>query len=115
FKAISLNRRYRYNLIWAMMANHAGFAALFFKMLYPKVPYLLELQDGNSLEQVKKRQPITRIIWPLYRAIYRHADAIKVISSFIKNLARETGYRGKIEVIPNGVDVAKFSAPVPDE
>jgi glycosyltransferase involved in cell wall biosynthesis len=114
-KAISLNRRYHYDLIWAMMANHAGFGALFFKLTHPKVPYLLELQDGNSLEQVKKRQPILRVLWPLYRLVYVRANAIKAISNFIESLTRDIGYRGDVKVIPNGVDIAKFSAAVPEE
>ncbi len=113
-KAVSLHRRYNYSLVWAMMANHAGFGALFFKLMHPKVSYLLELQDGNSLEQVKKRQPILRFLWPLYSLIYTKANAIKAISKFIERLARDAGYHGRIEVIPNGVDTAKFSAPVPE-
>lgn len=114
FKAVSLNRRYHYSLVWAMMANHAGFGALFFKLTYRKVPYLLELQDGNSLEQVKARQPILRFLWPLYSLIYTKANAIKAISKFIEQLARDAGYHGRIEVIPNGVDIAKFSTPIPE-
>ena len=115
FKARSLHQEKAYDAIWAMMANQAGFGALFFKYTHPRVPYFLELQDGNSLRQVRARRPITILFWPLYRAIYRHADIIKTISNFIKDLAREVGYRGPIVVIPNGVDIAKFSAPVADE
>jgi glycosyltransferase involved in cell wall biosynthesis len=114
-KALSLHRQDHYELIWAMLANQAGFAALFFKWMHPRIPYLLELQDGNSLEQVRTRDPIVRVLWPLYRRIYLRADRIKVISRFIENLAREVGYRKDIEVIPNGVDVARFSAETPHE
>jgi len=115
FKARSLYRKNAYDMIWAMMANQAGFGALFFKYAHPDIPYFLELQDGNTLERVRARRPITILIWPLYRAIYRHADAIKAISNFIKDLAREVGFRGRIEVIPNGVDIAKFSVPLSED
>ncbi|OGG63093.1 hypothetical protein A3C21_02790 [Candidatus Kaiserbacteria bacterium RIFCSPHIGHO2_02_FULL_59_21] len=121
FKALSLHRRTKYDLIWAMMANQAGFGALFFsaslklRRTGKRVPYFLELQDGTPLARVRSRRPITTLLWPLYRAIYRKADVIKAISSFIKDLAREAGYAGRIEVIPNGVDVTQFSAPVPDD
>ncbi|MDP3646374.1 MAG: glycosyltransferase family 4 protein [bacterium] len=114
FKALSLSHRHRYDLIWTMMANQAGFGALFFKLTHPRIPYLLELQDGNSLEQVKKRRPILRLLWPLYRMVYTEANAIKAISNFIERLTRDVGYHGRVEIIPNGVDVAKFSAPVPE-
>lgn len=115
FKARALHREKKFYLIWAMMANQAGFAALFFKYWHPNIPYFLELQDGSSLERVRQRRPITTLVWPLYRAIYRHADVIKAISNFIKNLAREAGFHGRIEVIPNAVDVAKFSSAIPED
>ncbi len=114
-KAHALQREKDFDLIWAMMANQAGFGALFFKYTHPGIPYFLELQDGTPLVRMRERRPITTLIWPLYRAIYRHADAIKAISNFIKRLAREVGFRGRIEVIPNGVDIAKFSAPLSED
>ena len=113
-KAMSLHREKKFNMVWASMANQAGFAALFFKLTHPKISYLLDLQDGTPLSEMKKRRPITVLIWPLYRAIYRYADVVKTISNFIAGIARDAGYQGKIEVIPNGVDVAKFSAAPPE-
>src|SRR3989338_9940123 len=89
FKARTLHRAKAYDVVWAMMANQAGFGALFFKYANPNIPYVLELQDGNSLEEVKKRRPLLRMIWPFYRQIYLKADMIKVISSFIKGLVSE--------------------------
>ena len=111
-KARSLHRKHAYDIAWAMMANQAGFGALLFKYMYPKVPYFLELQDGNSLEQIKARQPFLRLIWAFYKQIYLKADVIKAISHFIGKLAREIGFKGQVEVIPNAVNVSKFSAPV---
>jgi glycosyltransferase involved in cell wall biosynthesis len=115
FKARSLHQEKAYDAIWAMMANQAGFGALLFKYTHPSVPYFLELQDGNSLERVRERRPLVRLLWPLYRRVYLRADAIKVISNFIKDLTREIGYHGPVSVIPNGVDITKFSALVSAE
>lgn len=115
FKALTLHRKQHYDLIWALMANQAGFAALFFKWMHPRIPYVLELQDGNSLEQIRNRQPLLFLVWPLYRRVYLSADRIKVISRFIESLAREVGYTKAIEVIPNGVAVSLFSTPTPTE
>ena len=115
FKALSLHRKRPYDIVWAMMANQAGFGALFFKYAHPNIPYFLELQDGNSLQQIKARQPLLSLVWPIYKRVYLKADVIKAISNFIKDLAREVGFRGKLEVIPNAVDIAKFSAVIPED
>lgn len=114
-KATSLHFKHRYSMTWAMMANYAAFGALLFKYTHPSVPYYLELQDGNSLEQVKTRQPVLRSMWFLYKRLYLKANLIKAISSFIEKLTREIGYTGDVVVIPNAVDTTKFSAPVPEE
>lgn len=114
FKAASLNRKNRYDLIWAMMANYAAFGALLFKYTHSQTPYYLELQDGNSLAQVKSRQPILRAMWFLYKRLYLKADLIKAISRYIEKLTREIGYTGTVVVIPNAVDTTKFSGFVSD-
>src|SRR3989344_2289169 len=43
-KAMRLDSTNVYSMTWAMMANQAGFAALFFKYFHPRTPYYLELQ-----------------------------------------------------------------------
>ena len=121
-KALSIERKKQqgralmgYDVIWAMMANQAGFASLLFKLTHPRVKYFLELQDGRPFAQMKDRQPILRILWPLYKMVYMKASIIKCISSFIATEVRLLKYRGPVRVIPNGVDVSKFSADVSEE
>jgi glycosyltransferase involved in cell wall biosynthesis len=121
FKALSLHRKNRYDLVWALMANQAAFAALFFsasskfRRTSKRAAYFLELQDGRALTDMKARQPILRLIWPLYQSVYLRADRIKAVSHFIEREVRGIGYAKSVEVIPNAVDVAKFSAPIPEE
>ncbi len=115
FKALSLHRQNKYAMTWAMMANYAAFGALLFKYAHPAIPYYLELQDGNSLAQVKTRQPVLKAMWLFYRKLYLKADRIKAISSFIEKLTRELGYEGPVVIIPNAVDTSKFSAPISGE
>lgn len=112
FKALSLDREKKFDLTWAIMANQAGFAALFFKRLRPNVPYILELQDGREFAAMKSRQPILRLLWPLYIQVYLKANCIKAISRFIEKEVRSIGYAGRVEVIPNAVDLARFSASI---
>ena len=115
WKATQLHRKNQYDMTWAMMANYAAFGALLFKYMHPSVPYYLELQDGNSLAQVKSRQPILRTMWFFYKRLYLKADRIKAISTFIEKLTREVGYEGTVVVIPNAVDTERFSAPIEGE
>lgn len=113
-KAVRLDQTYVYDAVWCLMANQAGFAALFFKFLHPRTPHILDLQDGRSLIDMKKRRAILRPLWFLYKRIYLKADAIKAISHFLEREARSIGYKGAVHVIPNGVDFEKFSALVPE-
>ncbi|HWP61419.1 MAG TPA: glycosyltransferase, partial [Candidatus Paceibacterota bacterium] len=115
WKALFLHRGHRFDVVWAMMANQAGFAALFFNWMYPRVPFFLELQDGRPFAEMKQRRPALKLLWPLYRRIYMSADRIKCISYFLAEQVRLIGYDGIVEVIPNGVDVARFSAVVSQE
>ncbi len=115
FTAYVLHRQYRYDMTWSMMANHAGFAGMLFKLFHPSIPHVLELQDGRAFEDMKSRQPILRLIWPLYERMYRAADGIKVISNFLNSEVQKLGVHVPVTIIPNGVDVSKFSAPVADE
>jgi glycosyltransferase involved in cell wall biosynthesis len=115
FKALSLHRANHYDFTWALLANQAAFAALFFTWTHPGVPYLLELQDGRAFTEMTKRRRVLHLLWPLYRQLYMRAERIKVISRFIEHEVRAIGYREEVVVIPNGVDVARFSAPVAKE
>src|SRR3989339_743255 len=105
-KARSLHRKNPYDGIWAMMANYAGFAALFFKMRFPKVPYLLTLQEGDPIEYIKER---VQSVYALFEKIFMRADLIQTISHYLAGFARDMRYTGPLEVIPNAVNVAHFS------
>ncbi|MBU1131512.1 glycosyltransferase family 4 protein [Patescibacteria group bacterium] len=111
FKGLKLYQHHRYQIIWAMMANYAGLAALLFKWSH-NVKYLLTLQSGDSDEFIHQR---TWFWQPLYKQIYKQADYIQAISRWLENRAKSYGYQGKIDVVPNGVDIAKFSQEITQE
>ena len=110
-KAQELQQQKNYQAIWAIMANQAGLAALFFKQKNPKIKYILTLQEGDSLKRIWSR---TILIRPLYRKIYQKADAITAISHFLAKRAKKFGYRGKISIVPNGVDLENFKKTLSD-
>jgi glycosyltransferase involved in cell wall biosynthesis len=110
FKAYSfareLHKTKNYELVWAMMANWAGFAALFFKHKFPKVEFILSLQEGDPLPYIEKK---VRFVYPLWKQIFKRADKIQAISHFLADWAVRKGYKGRVEVIPNGVDTGLFT------
>lgn len=100
--AEDLNRKKPFDMIWAIMANQAGLAASFFKKKYPQIPYLLTLQEGDSEMAIWLR---TWFMRKMYKSIYRRADAIQAISTFLAKRAEQMGAVCPIHIIPNGVEV----------
>ncbi len=100
-----LHKKESYSAVWAIMASFGGFAAMFFKKKNPAVPFLLTLQEGDSLDYIKKR---VGLFYGWFREIFRRADYIQTISNFLADWAKNLGAACPIEVIPNGVDFNSF-------
>ena len=107
FKAVELHRRHPYDMVWAMM-SYAGFPAMFFTCIYRRVPFLLTLQEGDSIAHITKRLRI-RAVFPLYKLVFKRAHFVQPISQYLDAFARSMGFRGTSEVIPNGVAIRYFS------
>ncbi|MEK7575045.1 MAG: glycosyltransferase family 4 protein [Patescibacteria group bacterium] len=106
-KGISLHRKHNYDLVWSIMANYAGFGALFFKLLYPKVPFVLTLQEGDPIDYIKRR---VGIFYPIFKMIFTKADRIQTISRYLADWAKDMATQAPITVVPNGVDTDRFTA-----
>ncbi len=113
FKGLTLHKKYNHQIIWSVMANRAGFAALFFKFFHPDVKFLLTLQEGDVLDYPKQR---AGILWPfvkfLFQRIFTKADYIQAISHYLANWAKNMRATCPIEVVPNGVDIDKFKSQI---
>lgn len=108
YVASRLHRQKSFDAIWAIMASYAGFGALFFKLLHPRVPFLLTLQEGDPIPEIKRK---VMLLYPLFRMIFTRADRIQAISNYLAGWAREMGARCFVTVVPNGVDLVKFQIP----
>lgn len=104
-KARRLMKVSRYNAVHAYQASYGGGAAWLLKTLYPKLPFILTMQEGKKLNA----QPLI-LNW-LRRMIIKKADAVTVISRYLENFVRGTASDKKIHLIPNGVDLEKFQIP----
>lgn len=105
-KAVRLHREHQFDGVWAMMAAFAGFGALFFKFRFPKVRYLLTLQEGDPIEYILAK---VRFVKPLFVRIFTRADMIQVISQYLAGWGRRMGFIGPLVVVPNAVDTKHFS------
>ncbi len=112
YKAIRLNRKYRFDLVWSMMASYNSFAALFFKIFNPNIPFILSLQEGDPIEHIKSR---LGIFYPIFKKIFKKADRVQAISQYLAEFAKNTGYSKEVLVIPNGVNIPLFSREIPSE
>lgn len=111
-KAARLHRKHHYCLTWAMMAAYAGVVGLFFKWLRPKIPFLLTLEEGDSEEHILNR---VGLFYPLWSQIFKKADYVQAESNFLAGFGRRHGAKAPVEVIPNGVDVSRFTQEFPAE
>ena len=100
-----LHKEKNFDFVWSIM-TFAGFAGLFFKLIFPKVKFLLTLQEGTPIGQLKRK---TMIAYPLLVLMFRKADIVQAISQFLATFGRDMGHKNQIEVIPNGVDISLFS------
>lgn len=102
-----LHRMHRFDLAWAMMS----FMLFPILLMRARPSYVLTLQEGDPFERVFKR-PHIAVFLPLLRRGFRGARVVQVISTFLGGWARQMGFDGSLEVIPNGVDTQHFARPI---
>ncbi len=109
-KAGNLHTKYHYDGVWAMMAHSCGVPAGIFKTFHPEVKYLLTLQEGDPIDYIKKKM---RPLYPLFVRGFTKADMVQSISTFLSQWARDMGFKGRVEIIPNAVNTKHFSQEYP--
>ncbi len=112
FRANTIAKNGRPAIIWSLMASYGGFAALVCKFVYADAKLLLTLQEGDPLEHYDERAGVFSF---LHKKIFQRADAVQALSRFLADWAIKMGFRGTPEIIPNGVDISRFSKRITDE
>ncbi|MBT4209541.1 MAG: glycosyltransferase family 4 protein [Candidatus Komeilibacteria bacterium] len=101
-KGIMLNRKYKYDAIWSMMAHSAGVPAVIYKMLSPKTKFALTLQEGDPTDYIEKTM---KPLGFLFTNAFIKADVVQVISNHLGNWARRQGTKEEnIELVHNGAN-----------
>ncbi len=104
FMARALDKRHHYDALWSVM-TYMLFPVVLARFLGVKAPHLLTLQDGDLYEKVFERWFIMPFA-PLLDAGFRSAGAVQTISTYLATWPPRRGYRGPVEVIPNGSSLA---------
>ncbi|PJA34135.1 MAG: hypothetical protein CO184_00505 [Candidatus Zambryskibacteria bacterium CG_4_9_14_3_um_filter_40_16] len=117
-KAYQLDKKNHYLGFWAIMITYASGAAYIlniFRAIFGGrlVPIILTLQEGDSEKHMKYRW--AGMIAFSWRVALKRTTFLTSISSYLENRAKSMGYRGPSVIIPNGVDVARFSAEVSEK
>jgi glycosyltransferase involved in cell wall biosynthesis len=114
FWAWSWARQNKPNVTLAFFGVPSGAVGLILKLFY-KVPYIVSLRGGD----VPGFRPYDfktfhKLIAPFLRLIWKNASAIIANSNGLRDLALAFDPRYEIPVIPNGVDLEKYSVPERD-
>jgi glycosyltransferase involved in cell wall biosynthesis len=106
-KAKNLNKKNNYSAYWCMMVTFASGAAYIANILSSKkTPIILTLQEGDSEKYLKtKWLGLIDLSW---RLALKRSSLVTVISNYLGKRAEKLGYKGKVKLIPNGVDIKKF-------
>ena len=104
--------RSRPRLMWAVMASYGSIASSTLKLFFPKVPYILTLQEGDTEEHLRKsRLHLVNILG--FRYAFKMCDFVTAISAYLLDVARRFNYQGGGEILPNGVDLLNFMKEAP--
>lgn len=98
FKAWQLmHQRGPYRLIHAFQASPAAGGGWLFKWFYPRIPFVITVQEGKALN----RQPWLMRFFR--RLIFQKADQATVISRYLAQYVYSQNPRLPVKIIPNGV------------
>jgi len=101
-KAVALNRQYKYDAIWSMMAHSAGVPAVIYKILSPKTKFALSLQEGDPTDYIERKM---RPLSFLFAGAFKKANVVQAISKHLANWAKSHGTKdANIELIHNGAN-----------
>ncbi|MEN9405466.1 MAG: hypothetical protein RLY47_425 [Candidatus Parcubacteria bacterium] len=107
-KARALAKGRPYDAYWCMMTNMVFPVSILRTFFGDTTPYLITLQDGDTIEHILGRGRIRPFAF-LLRKAFAEASAVQTISRFLADLAKRIGYGGEPFVIPNGVSYEHFS------
>jgi glycosyltransferase involved in cell wall biosynthesis len=104
--AVVLHRRKPYDAVMSTMTSYASFSALFFKLCFPGIPYIVRSDDGDPFEHYERK---TRLLGPLFTWLFSKADGAVAAATHLARQIKRLGFKGEVVVVPNGVNAKHFS------
>ena len=104
-KGLRLHRQKKYDGLWSVSASRGSLAALFFKWRHPEVPFLFTSQNGQPVEEIRRK---FFLISPVFNQIFKKVDYLHSASTYLEKVARELGVTAKGAIVPNAVNLKKF-------
>jgi glycosyltransferase involved in cell wall biosynthesis len=88
-----------------MMAHSTGIPSGIFKTFFPKVKYVLTLQEGDPIEHIEKTaKKLGPLSWNLFTRGFTKADAITAISNYLSNWAKTLNKKVEPILVYNGAN-----------
>ncbi len=109
--AYRIHKEKKFDALWALM-SYMVWPIMLLRIFGLRLPYMLTLQDGDPFEHVFSR-PHIRPFKALLVKGFKDATVVQVISNYLASWMQTVGYRGPVEVIPNGVDLSLFAKDLP--
>lgn len=106
YAGMRVMRRKNRVLLWGVMVSYASFGALCIKILRPRAPLVLTLQEGDSEQHLRRgKLGLVGLSW---RVMLKYGDEVTAISAYLARHAAAMGFSKSVSVIPNGVDIPRF-------
>lgn len=106
YAARLMHRVYDFDFFWAMM-SYMSLPIVLLRFIGVRTPYIITLQEGDPFKHMFNRWFILPFR-PLLSIGFRKASAIQSISSYLTIWAKRMGFKDKVTIIGNGVDIARF-------
>ena len=107
YVARGMHQALHFDAFWAVM-SYMLFPVVLLRFMGFRVPYLLTLQEGDPWERMFSRWFILPVR-PLLSVGFKNASAVSAISTFLGRWAKHMGFEREVAIIPNGVDLTRFT------
>ncbi len=102
----ALKMRRRADVLFGLDISTGSLGTAVFKFFSPRTPFIFNIQYGYGDTRLSRGR--AGLINLAFRWMLSQADVVTVISTYLADVVRDYGYTGRVEIIPNSVDIKNF-------